>query len=136
MSAMGFRVAVQLANFAQPFKKALHTAAQTACDGIQIDARGDLRPSDLSETGLRQLRKMLVDLNLRVAAVSFLTRGGFSSSERLQQRVEATIEAMRFATNLGARSLVCSLGQLPDESDAPERATLTDVLTTLASFVP
>ncbi len=130
---VGFRIAAQLTGFAQPFKKALHTVAQVGCDGVQIDARTDLRPAELSETGLRQLRKMLDDLNMRVGSVAFLTRRGLSSSEQLQERVDATIGAMRFASDLGARILVCTLGSLPESEAASERIVLDDVLQTLAS---
>lgn len=130
---VGNRIAAQLASFAQPFKKALHTVASVGCDGVQIDARADLRPAELSETGLRQLRKMLDDLNLRVGSVAFLTRRGLSSREQLQERVDATIAAMRFASALGARTLVCTLGSLPESESAPERTSLEDVLQTLAS---
>jgi sugar phosphate isomerase/epimerase len=130
---IGFRIAAQTSCFAQPFRKALHTLAQLGCDGVQIDARRELRPAELSDTGLRQLRKLLDDLNLRVGAVAFPTRRGLSSSDDLQRRVEATIEAMRFASRLGARVLICTLGGMTEAADDPLRATLTDVLATLAS---
>jgi sugar phosphate isomerase/epimerase len=130
---IGFRIAAQTSCFAQPFRKALHTLAQLGCEGVQIDARRELKPAELSDTGLRQLRKMLDDLNLRVGAVAFPTRRGLSSSDDLQRRVEATIAAMQFASRLGARVLVCALGSLSELADDPQRATLSDVLATLAS---
>lgn len=130
---VAFRIAAQTSCLAQPFRKALHTLAPLGCDGIQIDARGELRPADLSDTGLRQLRKMLDETNLRVGSVAFLTRRGLSSTEDLDRRVQATIEAVRFASRLGARTLVCTLGDLPAEQAAPARATLDNVLNTLAA---
>ena len=42
----------------------------TELTGVEIDARHELRPSDLSRTGLRELHKLLSDLNLRVSAVA------------------------------------------------------------------
>lgn len=133
LSVIGFRIAAQPSCFAQPFRKALHTVAQLGCDGVQIDARTELRPAELSDTGLRQLRKLLADLNLRVGAVAFPTRRGLSCPEDLLPRVEATIEAMRFASRLEARTLVCALGSLPEHAEAPEWSILTDVLATLSS---
>lgn len=130
---IGFRIAAQTLCFAQPFRKALHTVAQLGCEGVQIDARRELRPAELSDTGLRQVRKILNDLNLRVGAVAFPTRRGLSCQENLQRRVEAVIEAMRFASRLEARVLVCTLGSLAELAEAEQRATLADVLATLSS---
>ena len=130
---VGFRIAAQTSCLAQPFRKALHTVARLGCEGVQIDARRELRPAELSDTGLRQLRKMLDDLNLRVGVVAFPTRRGLACSEDLQRRVEASIGAMRFASRLGARVLVCTLGGLTEVADDPQRTILADVLDTLAS---
>jgi sugar phosphate isomerase/epimerase len=130
---IGFRIAAQTSCLARPFRKALHTLASLGCEGVQIDARTEIRPAELSDTGLRQLRKMLEETNLRVAAVAFLTRRGLSSADDLDRRVEATIEALRFTSRLGARTLVCTLGTLPADEATPQRATLSDVLATLAS---
>ena len=130
---VGLRIAAQTAGFAQPFRKALHTVAQMGCDGVQIDARNGLRPAELSDTGVRQLRKLLDDLNLRVGSVAFPTRRGLSGSDRLQQRVEGVIAAMHFASQLGARILVTPLGELPESETANERSNLQDVLGSLAA---
>ena len=111
----------------------MHIVAQLGCEGVQIDARRELRPAELSDTGLRQLRKMLNDLNLRGCAVAFPTRRGLSCREDLTRRVEAVIEAMRFASRLEARVLICTLGSLPELAEASERGTLADVLATLSS---
>ncbi|MCA9259203.1 MAG: TIM barrel protein, partial [Planctomycetales bacterium] len=107
----------------QPFKKALHTAARTGCDGVQIDARNELRPSECSDTAVRQLRKLLDDLNLRVGSVRFPNRRGYAEPTDLQRRVEATLDAMRMASQFRAATLVCSLGALPQE-DSPQRSEL------------
>ena len=131
---VGFRIAAQATAFAQPFRKALHTLAQLGCDGVQIDVRNDLRPTELSDTGLRQLRKLLDDLNLRVGSVAFRTRRGLSSREQLQERVDAAKSAMQFASRLDARVMVTTMGGLPDGETAEERVTLRDVLETLASY--
>ena len=127
-----FRIAAQTRCFAQPFKKALHTAARLGCVGVQIDARNELRPGELSETGLRQLRKMLVDLNIRVGSVAFPTRRGYADPNDLQRRIEATLQAMRLASKLSARILVFNLGQLP-VADSAGRAILSEAICSLAS---
>jgi sugar phosphate isomerase/epimerase len=124
------RIAAQTRAFAQPFRKALHTAAAIGCDGVQFDARNELRPAELSETGLRQLRKMLDDLNLRVGSLTFPTRRGFADPRELDRRLEATIAAMKLASQLKARVLVCDLGGVP-EADSAAMTTLTEVVAAL-----
>lgn len=122
-----FRIAAQTRAFAQPFKKALHTAAAIGCDGVQFDARNEVRPAELSETGLRQLRKMLDDLNLQVGSLSFLTRRGYSDPTDLDRRVEATVAAMKLASQLKARVLVGHVSLSGDNSQ------LTEVVTALGA---
>ncbi len=128
---IGFRIAAQTGCFAQPLKKALHTAARLECEGVQFDARQELRPAELSETGLRQLRKILNDLNLRVASVAFPTRRGYANPDDLERRLEATLAAMRLASQLRARILIFNLGSLPAE-ESTERATLVEAISSLA----
>ena len=102
------------------------------CDGVQIDARRELPPTELSHTGLRQLRKILDDLNLRVGSVAFPTRRGYVCQEDLERRMEATRAAMQLASSLGARILICNLGKLPDQEAEQEIGPLVDAITTLA----
>ena len=134
---IGFKIAAQTGGLAQSLKKALHTVAGLGCDGVQIDARNELQPADLSDTGLRQLRKMLDDLNLRVGSVAFPTRRGYSNPVDLQPRLEATRAAMQLASRLGARLLIGNLGTLPAGDIAGEDssgwATLVDAIQSLAS---
>jgi len=128
------RIGVQLATLRLPFKKALHTAAELGAKGVEIDARGDMKPRELSQTGLRQLRKMLDDRNLRACAVGFRTRRGYNVSDDLDRRVEATKEAMRFAAGLGASVVVNQVGQVPAESTGRDWELLVQVLTDLGRF--
>ncbi len=115
------KVAIHLPSLRQPFKQALLTAARLGASAVEIDARNDLRPADFSGTALRQLRKMLDDLDLRVAAVSFITRRGYGDEQDLARRVEATKEAMKFAYDLRASVVVNYIGPIPTSTaDAPD----------------
>ena len=129
---IGFKIAAQTRCFAQPFKKALLTASRLECDGVQFDARQELRPAELSETGLRQLRKMLDDLNLRVGSVAFPTRRGYANPDQLERRLEATLAAMKLASQLKARILIFNLGDLPQSDATSEHETLVSAITSLA----
>ena len=128
------KVGVQLASLQLPFTKALHTAAELGANGVEIDARNDLKPRDLSQTGLRQLRKTLDDRNLRVCAVGFHTRRGYEVLEDLDQRVEATKQAMQFAYDLGASVVINQVGKIPTEPGGPQWELLLQVLTDLGRF--
>lgn len=128
------KVGIQLASLRMPLKKALLTAARLGAQGVEIDARNDIRPEDLSDTGRRQLRKMLDDLNLRVAAVRFYTGRGFDVAENLERRIDGTKQAMRFAYSLGAGVVVNQVGQVPESSDHPSHDMLVQCLTDLARY--
>ena len=130
----GIKIGVQLSTFGQPFKKALQTAGALGVDSIEIDARQDLRPTEVSGTALRQIRKMLRDLNLRVVAVRFQTRRGYDCIEELDRRVVATKEAMKMAGDLGARVLVNQIGLIPESSEDVSHELLRNVLSDLGKF--
>ncbi len=130
---LGFQIAAQTIGLPGPFKKALHIAAALGCDGVQINARQELRPTDLSHTGLREVRKTLSDLNLTVGSIAFPTRHGYACADHLEQRLEATLAAMQMASHLNARVLVCNLGNLPTEEMPDQQAALSDAILSLAA---
>ena len=125
------KVGIQLASLRQPFKKALHTAAELGAQGIEIDARTQLKPGEMSHTALRQVRKLLEDRNLRVCAIGFQTRRGYNVVEDLDRRVEATKDAMQLAYDLGANVVVNQVGRIPAEPTGVEWDLLVQVLTDL-----
>ena len=131
---MQFRIGIQLASLRLPFKKALHTAAELGAQAVEIDARNELKPREVSQTGARQVRKMLDDRNLRVCAIGFHTRRGYNVAEDLDRRVEATKEAMRFATSLGAGVVINQVGRIPAEDSGQQWDLLVQVLTDLGRF--
>ncbi len=128
------KIGIGLSSLRQPFKKALHTVAGLGATGVEIDVRNVLRPSELSDTGRRQLRKMLDDLNLRVAAIRFPTQRGYDVLQDLERRIEATKEAMRFAYSLGASVVVNSIGYVPEEKEHPAYDQLQVSLADLANY--
>lgn len=131
---MPLKIGIQLASLRLPFKQALHIAGELGAQAVEIDARGELQPGQLSQTGLRQLRKMLEDRNLRVGSITFRTRRGYDVAESLEERVAATKEAMKFAYSLGAAIVVNQIGRVPPKSEGPEWEMLVSVLTDLGNF--
>jgi sugar phosphate isomerase/epimerase len=125
------RIAIATASLRQPLRKALVTASRLGAAAVEIDARTELRPNDLSGTALRQFRGLLDDLNLRVAAVQFRTRRGFDVTDDLERRVAATKEAMRFAHALGASVLTNQIGRVPAEPNGQAWELLVQSLSDL-----
>jgi sugar phosphate isomerase/epimerase len=122
------KIAIQLKSLRQPLKQALATAQRLGAQGVEIDARGQLRPGELSQTGLRQFRKLLEDLNLRVVAVEYHTRRGYNVEEELEKRVEGTKAAMKLAYDLGASVVVNQIGRVPSEPEGRNWQLLVEVL--------
>ena len=122
------RIAIDLGSLRLPFEKALVAAAEMGASAVMIDARNQLDASQLSSTGLRQVRKMLDDLNLRVAAVLFRSRRGYNVEQDLEARIDATRRAMRLAADLGARVLINRVGDIPSSDDDLPGSLLVEVL--------
>ena len=129
MSAL--KIGVQLASLGLPFRKALQAASRLGADAVEIDVRRELKPDELSQTGIRSLRKTLDDLGLQVCALSFRTRRGYHSSDDLDRRIAASKRAMDLAYRLGATIVINQVGQIPAESDDPQWQLLTAVLADL-----
>lgn len=130
----GLRVGIQLSGLKLPFKQALHAAARMGVDGIEIDARYGLRPSEIVGTALRQIRKLLEDLNLRVASVRYATRRGYECEDELERRIAGTKEAMRMAYDLGANVVVNHCGNIPESTEDLSYTVLRSVLTDLGNY--
>lgn len=102
--------------------------------GVEIDARSELPPTELSQTGRRQFQKLLGDLGLSVAAISFPTRRGYEEPEDLERRVVATQAAMKFAQSLGASVVVNRVGRVSGDEEDPRFRQLVEVLTGLGAY--
>jgi sugar phosphate isomerase/epimerase len=128
------KIGIQIASLGQPLKVALQTAARLGATGVEIDARADIRPKELTDTGRRQLKKWMDDLNLRVASVRFRTRRGYDVLQDLDQRIDATKDAMRLAYTLGCNVVVNQIGMVPEDVAHPSYSQLQICLTDLARF--
>ncbi|MEX0610696.1 MAG: sugar phosphate isomerase/epimerase family protein [Pirellulales bacterium] len=128
------KIGIQTHSLRQPLKQALRTASRLGAEGVEIDARTELPPGELSSTGLREIRKLLDDLNLRVSAIAFPTRRGYDDVDDLERRVVATQAAMRLAHDLRANVLINRIGQVPDDSNDLRFGRLVEALTALGAF--
>lgn len=128
------KLAVQIGCLQLPLRKALPIAARLGLAAIEIDARGEVDAQSLSATAIRQVRKLVEDHELRVAAVEFRTRHGYDVEQNLDRRVEATRRAMDLAHGLGAAWVVNQVGRVRTENDSREFELLCDVLRDLADY--
>ncbi len=128
------KIGIETRNLRQPLRQALQTASRLGADGVEIDARNELTPDELSQTGIRQFRKLLADLRLGVSAVSFITRRGYDNPDALDRRILATQAAMKFAQLLGAGVVINRAGGVPDDENDPRFAGLVDVLSGLGAY--
>ena len=126
-------MAVGLGSFDLPLDKALAAAAGLGVPAVEIDARRDLQPGEISQTGLRQIRKILDDRQLRVAAVRFRPRRGYATLDGLDARIEATKRAMQMAYSLGASLVAGHVGRLPPP-DTEDWKLLVEVLNDLGRY--
>ena len=128
------RLSLPAAALARDVRRAFRLARDLGCGGIALDARHGLDPAEVSQTGLRQIRKWLGDEGLVVSGVAFQTRGGYGDAERLEPRIAATKGALKLAHDLGAGVVASGLrvtnhvGEIPADGDSAEWRLLVDVL--------
>jgi len=127
-------IAVRLDAMRMPLRRAIEMASQIGASAVEIDARNDIHPSQLSDTGLRQLRKILDDRNLKVSALRYQTRQGYDQPRDLDRRVEATKSAMQLAYRLGAPVVINSVGVVPDDEESVQWSSLQSVLDDLGRY--
>jgi sugar phosphate isomerase/epimerase len=130
----GLKIAIQLASLKQNFRKALATAAELGASAVEIEARGEINAQTISNTGLRDLRRMLGDYDLRVSAVSFITRRGYDDPEEIERRVAATKNVMKFAHGVGAGVVVNHFGLITHEENTVNWKLLIEVLTDIGMY--
>jgi sugar phosphate isomerase/epimerase len=117
--------------FPGDLKQSLQAIARVGVRGVQFDARSELKPSEFSETGRRQLLHHLDELGLKVASLNFPVRRGLADPQELEARVAAVKRAMEFSAQLQARVVTLRAGRIPDDPESKPYILLRDVLNDL-----
>lgn len=117
----------------QPFKQALMTASRIGAEGVEVNGRSDLRPTEMSRTAVRHLAKMLADLNLKICAVHFPTRRGYDVQQDLERRIEATKASMTMAYELGCNVVINRVGRVPEDAQSDRWQTMVEALTDIGN---
>lgn len=116
----------------QPLRRAIRAAVELGAAGIQLNARQELRPTDLSDSGRRQLRHDLEIEGLEISSLAFPTRRSFYDAEQLDARVSGLKQTLEFAYQLCVPVVVARVGAIPSEKDSAEYKLLIDVLNDIA----
>lgn len=128
------KIAIQLSGLRLPFRKALAAAAQLGASGVEIDARGEIRPEAMTQTGLREVRRLLDEHDLRVVALGFRTRRGYDVADELERRVAATKAVMKLAADLRAPLVINQVGRVPAEPQGRSWELLLHALADLSEY--
>jgi sugar phosphate isomerase/epimerase len=126
------RLAVATRCFGQELRPALLSASRLGAVGVQLDARNEVKPSEMSGTGRRQFAHFLAEIGLQLASLDFPLRRPLWDAEHLDARMEAIKQLMEFTYEFKARVVTVRLGGLPGESDGLGQGILKDVLADLA----
>jgi sugar phosphate isomerase/epimerase len=102
-------------------------------EAVEIDGRSEFNADELSRTAVRQVRKMLEDLNLRVSAVTYRTRRGYQVQDDLERRVAATQQALKLAYELGTNVVVNHIGRVP-EKGTPAWSIMAEALADIGRY--
>lgn len=127
-----YKIALTLESLRQPFKAAVETAARLGFNGMMFDAVGPLAPTELTQTGRREVRARLTAAQLQLAAVGCPLQRGCDKLEGLEHRLAHIQRVMELAFDLGPRLVVIFAGQVAADASDPRRALLRDALTDLA----
>jgi len=128
------RIAVATRCLHVSLRESIRQAAESGAQALQFDARDELPPTSLTETGRRQFLHQLSERGLRVGSLTFPTRRSYFDEERLDARVAATRAAMEFAWQLQSRVLTVRIGRIPADVESKDYLVLRDVLGDLARF--
>ncbi|MFN0195255.1 MAG: sugar phosphate isomerase/epimerase family protein [Planctomycetaceae bacterium] len=128
------KLGVAVEGLTLPLREIIDLGRKLSVSGLQFDARSQLPPDSLTETGRRQFLQELKACSLQVAALSFNTRRPFFELEGLDTRLDLTRQAMQFAFQLGSRNLSVRFGKIPAERESKDYELLRTVLNDLARY--
>lgn len=126
------RLAIPTRLFRGALRDTCRAAAATGAAGVQFDAREELKPGDLTESGRRQFLHHLEEIGLSVASLTFPTRHPLCEPTGLDARVAAIRKALEWAYDLKAPLLTIRPGRIPSDPASKDAMLLVEVLSDLA----
>ena len=116
----------------QPIRRAIHAAVELGATGIQFNVRQELRPTDLSESGRRQLLHDLEIEGLTISSLAFPTRRSLYDPEQIEARIAGLKQTLEFAYQLHVPIVVARVGAIPSDKDSADYQLLVTVLCDVA----
>ena len=127
-----FRLACATRCFLQPIAESIRSAAELKVQGLQFDIRNELKASELTPTGCRDFLHRIDEHGLKVAGAVFPLNFPLYEPDRVDVRVAAIRDALKFAYAIGAPTLCIRVGQVPEDATSKTRELLVEVLCDLA----
>jgi sugar phosphate isomerase/epimerase len=104
----------------------LPEAQKLGVAAIELEARGELLPQNLTQTGRREITHLLRSFDLSVSAIVCPLRRGLDVAEDLEPRMEQIRLTMALAFDLGPRLVIIQAGRVPSSSPlSPGEENLT-----------
>src|SRR5262249_36618916 len=125
------KIGVRLESLGLPLRRALQEAERLGVAGVQVDAVGELSPSNLGQTGRREFRHLLRSHNLELTALGCPLRRGLDVAEDQQPRIDRLRQGMTLSFDLGARVTIVQAGEVPEDPAEPRAALLREALLAL-----
>jgi L-ribulose-5-phosphate 3-epimerase len=112
------RIAVRTACLPLAPREAIHAAGQMGAAGVQLDAVGELAPSQLSETGRRDLLRVLRGYELEVASLASSTVA-LAGPDTFDAALAELGALFALSRALGGGIVTVAAGRLPDSPENP-----------------
>jgi sugar phosphate isomerase/epimerase len=128
------RIAVTLETIGLPIRTAVGIAAKAGCEGLVFDATKTLSPTQLSDTGRREVRQLLLSHRLQLVGLRCPLRRGLDELDGLDARLERLRQALTLANDLGPRLILMGIGPVPEKEDDQVRQRMKSALSDLLRF--
>lgn len=128
------RISITLETIGQPIRTGVGIAAKAGCEGLVFDATNTLSPVQLSDTGRREVRQLLLSHRLQLVALRCPLRRGLDELDGLDARLERLRQAMTLANDLGPRLVIMGIGPIPEKEDDPIRQRMKSALGDLLRY--
>ncbi len=114
---MNFKIGAMTDSFKKSFKESLDKAVEVGAEGIQLYVTGgEMLYSELTDERLEEVKKLLAERNLVVAAVCGDFGGhGFESEEENAWKIPASKAVADIAKKLGSSVVTTHIGVVPED---------------------
>lgn len=126
------KLGVATAGFGLPLREAIRRASGIGAQGVLLDARYELNPSDFSESARRQFLHLLGELGLQLVGFQFPLRRPLLDPQEMDLRVDSLRKAMTLAAQFQVRLLTFRVGPVPASDDPKSGVLFRQVLEDLA----